>query len=441
MLQEFNNYTKEKGLLNGGRVLLAVSGGIDSMVMAHIFMKLKIPSAIAHCNFCLRGNESDLDEQLVREFAAKHKVKFHTKRFDTTGFARDMGISIQMAARELRYKWFGEICVEYGYESVAIAHNLNDNIETLLLNLTRGTGILGLTGIKASANHVIRPLLFSTREAISEYSVRNRVKFREDSSNPETKYARNKIRHLVIPVLKKINPSVEATLNETSLRMSETNDIVNYFTDSILKCATSSGKDGSIQFRLDALHPFEDNVTMIYEIFRTFGITGDSAWDLKNIIAGPSGGQVITPAFRLMKNRNVLIIIKHDREEFSPITVNSIAGLKKIPWLTSVKKVTIAAGFSISKDPDVATIDFSKLAFPVTIRKWKAGDVFYPFGMNKKKKLSDYFIDRKISIAEKENMLVFESAGEIMWIPGERIDDHFRITENTLEALIMHSSR
>jgi tRNA(Ile)-lysidine synthase len=439
MVDDFIKYTTENNLLKGGTILLAVSGGIDSMVMAHIFAQRSIPCAIAHCNFSLRGRESDRDEDLVRKFAAGHKMKFHTKRFDTSGYAGKNGISIQMAARDLRYEWFEEVRSENGYESVAVAHNLNDHIETLLINLTRGTGITGLTGIKVSSNNVIRPLLFAPRTSIAEYSKANKVRFREDSSNPETKYTRNKIRHLVIPVLKKINPSIETTLNDTAHRMSETRDIVNYFTDN-LRAYSFVRKEENYHINIAALRPFESNITLIYELFRPFGITGNNAGDLINVIAGSAGGQVITGEYRIMKDRNEIIITKNDRVDFVPIVAGSLEELKKIPWIISAEVIKTGKDFNIPKDPDIACLDIEKVSFPLTFRKWKPGDAFYPLGMKKNKKLSDYFIDRKIPLAEKENILIMESAGAIAWIPGERIDNRFRITEKTCEALIIRSS-
>ena len=233
MINEFKKFISENNLLNpGDKILLAVSGGIDSMVMAHLFHLQKYNIGIAHCNFSLRGGESDKDEELVRQFAFENNIPFYTIRFETKKFARDNKLSIQMAARELRYKWFEETRNEAGFDSIAVAHNLNDNIETLLINLTRGTGLAGLTGMKPVNNKIIRPLLFATRNDIISYREQYNIAFREDNSNNDTKYIRNKIRHLIIPVLKEINPSIEATLNEAAERFSGFNEIVTEHIDS-----------------------------------------------------------------------------------------------------------------------------------------------------------------------------------------------------------------
>ena len=230
MLTKFKKFIVENNLINpGDRILLAVSGGIDSMVMAHLFLHLENETGIAHCNFSLRASESDQDEEMVRSFAAEHDIPFYTARFKTKAFAKKNKLSVQMAARELRYEWFAKIMKERRYDSIAVAHNLNDNIETLLINLTRGTGLAGLTGMKPVSNGIIRPLLFATRLDIIAYCNHHSIIFREDKSNADTKYTRNKIRHLVIPVLKEINPSIETTLSETAERFSGINAILSEY--------------------------------------------------------------------------------------------------------------------------------------------------------------------------------------------------------------------
>jgi len=234
MFEEFKSYIKKNNLFRKhDRILMAVSGGIDSMVMSHLFIRLGTEKGIAHCNFSLRGVESDLDEELVKDFACKNGIPFYSIRFNTLEHASSNGISVQMAARELRYEWFEKTRFENSYRLTAVAHNLNDNIETMLINLTRGTGLTGLSGMRPSANMIIRPLLFASRQGIEKYCIENRVPFREDKSNAETKYTRNKIRHLVIPVLKEINPSVEVTLNETAARLAGIDEIVSEYIESI----------------------------------------------------------------------------------------------------------------------------------------------------------------------------------------------------------------
>jgi tRNA(Ile)-lysidine synthase len=439
MLNQFLDYIKDNHLFKKeDKVLLAVSGGIDSMVMADLFIRSGIKSGIAHCNFCLRGRESDKDEELVKNMAALHKIPFYSIRFDTKKYSESKGISIQMAARELRYGWFEETRRKNRFDVIAVAHNLNDNIETLLINLTRGTGIAGLTGIKNSGNHIVRPLLFAPREIIRQYQIKHEVNFREDKSNTQTKYTRNKIRHLVIPVLKEINPSIEATLNETCERLGATNDIVNYFTDN-LRNSLLKKNNGNLAINITKLKPLFRNSTLLYELFKPFGITGSLVTDLHKIAEGETGGQLFTTTHRFLKNRNEIIISDQAETRDEYYKVKSIAGLRKIPVILSAGILIPATGFIIPSDRDTACLDSDKLPFPVIVRKWLPGDFFYPLGMKKKKKLSDYFIDNKFSRFDKEKVLVLESGGKIVWIVGERIDDRFKVTEFTKKILVLKS--
>lgn len=441
MLTYFIKYIEEEHLVKkGDRVLMAVSGGIDSMVMAHLFIKSGIKTGIAHCNFSLRGTESDKDEKLVRKFATANKIPFFSTLFKTKYYAHEKGISVQMAARELRYKWFEEIRKKNRYNSIAIAHNLNDNIETLLINLTRGTGIAGLTGIRSSGNRIIRPLLFATRESIENYCKTYKIEYREDKTNTETKYTRNKIRHLVIPVLKEINPSIEATLNQTAERFRGVNEIVTVYIEKIRKNLLDQRK-GIFILNINRLKTFLNNKTILFELFRPFGITNSNLEDLQNVIIGKTGGQLFTLTHRIIKNRKEIIISIQSPSEEQILNINSVAELKQVPGIISARIINITGSFLIPADSAFGCFDSQKIAFPLTIRKWQPGDFFYPFGMNRKKKLSDYFIDSKFSRLEKEKAHILESDGKIIWIIGERIDNRFRITRSTKKALILKALR
>jgi tRNA(Ile)-lysidine synthase len=441
MLHDFIKYIEENHLVKkGDRILMAVSGGIDSMVMADLFIKSGIKTGIAHCNFCLRGRESDKDEELVRKFATNNKIPFFSIRFQTKKYAAERGISIQMAARELRYRWFEEIRGKNKFVNTAIAHNLNDNIETLLINLTRGTGIAGLTGIRVSGDNIVRPLLFASRESINEYCKEHKIEYREDKSNSETKYARNKIRHLVIPVLKEINPSIEATLNQTAERMREVNEIYTGYIDAIRKNSFEQ-REEVVVTDIHQIQPFFHNKTILYELFRPYGITNSNLDDLLNVIAGKTGGQLYTPTHRIIKNRKEIIISCRSQNENEEIRINNNEELNLVPGIESVKIINITNSYIISTDCNFACFDLRKISFPLIIREWHPGDFFYPFGMNQKKKLSDYFIDRKFSRLGKEKVRILESGGKIAWIIGERIDNRFRITKTTKKALILKAQK
>jgi len=437
MLKEFKKYIAENNLLKKeNSVLLTVSGGIDSMVMVHLALSARIKSGIAHCNFCLRGKESDMDEDLVRKFAGENHIPFYSVRFDTKAYASENGLSVQMAARELRYRWFEEIRINNGYDLIAVAHNLNDNIETLLINLTRGTGISGLTGIHPLNGSIIRPLLFATRTDIEKYCRNNQIPFREDRSNADIKYTRNKIRNLVLPVLKEINPAIEMTLNDTIERLKGTDELVKRYISG-LREKISSVKGSTSLFDRDRLSIYLTDRTALFELFRPYGLSGSQVDDLSDIITGRTGGQLFTSTHRIIRNRNEVVIepIEEIKEQY--YFVNNVEKLKEVPGIESVEIQDLTDEFNIPEDNHIACLDEGELEFPLIVRRWKKGDFFFPLGMRHRKKLSDFLIDRKLSLIEKERVMVLESAGRIAWVIGERIDSRFRIRSSTKKAFII----
>ena len=441
MIEEFNKYIFLNNLIKqGDKILLAVSGGIDSMVMAHLFLRRNHKEGIAHCNFSLRGQESDKDEELVRQFAADNNIPFYTIRFETKAYAKRNKLSIQMAARELRYNWFEEIRGKNGFDSVAVAHNLNDNIETLLINLIRGTGLAGMAGIKPLNNNIIRPMLFATRQEIQTYCDKNKIVFREDKSNADTKYTRNKIRHQVIPVIKEINPSVELTLNETAERFSGFNEIVSDYI-SQLKEKIGEEKEHIISFNISLLKTHLHNKAVIFELFKPYGVANAKLNDLIRVIDGKTGGQIITDTHRIIKNRKEIVVSEVVWMQETSYTISDINAFCIYPGISSARNVKITDTYEIPSDPHIACIDLQKISFPVLIRKWKPGDYFYPLGMKQKKKLSDYFIDNKYSRFDKETIFILESDGKIVWLIGDRIDDRFKITSSTKKGLLLKLKR
>ena len=349
------------------------------------------------------------------------------------------GLSVQMAARELRYKWFEEMRENNGYDSIAVAHNLNDNIETLLINLIRGTGLTGMTGMKPVNNRIIRPLLFATRQEITAYCKKHKIIFREDKSNADTKYTRNKIRHLVIPVLKEINPSIELTLNDTAGRFSEYNEIISGYISNLRK-SISAEKEKFITFNISQLKSYLHNKSVLFELFEPYGMSNALLTDLIKVINGNTGGQVITGTHRMIKNRKELIVSEKEIPNNKEYTINKLQDFINAPGIRSAKIVRITETYLIPSDPSIACIDYEKVTFPLTIRKWKTGDHFYPLGMNRKKKLSDYFIDNKYSKLDKENIFILESGGKIVWIIGDRIDNRFKISGSTTRGLLIKSN-
>jgi tRNA(Ile)-lysidine synthase len=440
MLKEFREYISENKMPEPDTaMLLAVSGGIDSMVMADLFLKSGYKSGIAHCNFSLRGRESDLDEDLVRNYAAENNIPFFSIRFNSKVYAKKKGLSVQMAARELRYEWFEKIRIENDYSFIAVAHNLNDNIETLLINLARGTGITGLAGMRPLINNIIRPLLFATRTDIEDYCKKNKLLYREDRSNSDTKYTRNRIRHIIIPELKKINPSIEKTLGETMIRLRETDELFSGIINGI-RNSLSLNEDNKTSFIVEKLKNYLHEKTVLFEIFRPYGLSGSQTGDLKDVINGKTGGQLYTGSHRIVKNRNMIVVSPVERMPYPVYKISDIEELKRIPFIASVTSVRISAGLTITDDKMIAYLDENELEYPIVIRKWQKGDYFYPLGMKTKKKISDFLIDIKKSRIEKDKILVLESGGKIAWIIGERIDNRFRIKPSTERALIIKTN-
>lgn len=441
MVEEFRKYILNNELfMPDEKILLAVSGGIDSMVMVHLFLRCGFEFGIAHCNFKLRGDESDGDELFVEEFAVAHKIKFFSQQFNTERYAAERGLSIQMAARELRYEWFEDIRRKEGYYAIALAHNLNDNIETFLINLVRGSGLAGFAGISPKNDRLIRPILFAAREKIREYSDKYEIEFREDSSNADTKYIRNRIRHHIVPVFKEINPSFEQTIEETIARVTEISEIysghIARIRGALIK-ETNTGYSVNIQDIL-GLTPLN---TMIFELFRIYGITRPMIQEFIKLTSASSGSHLMTSSHRFIRNREEILIDSPPSVSARHTLYNDV---DEIINDKSIGEVTVAvcdSHFTIPTEPFHTSISLNKLKFPVTARNWKPGDFFYPLGMNKKKKLSDFFIDNKFSIPQKEEVLVLESDGKIACIIGIRTDNRFRITKTTTKCLIIKCRR
>ena len=425
-----NHIEKEIPFLKGKKLLLAVSGGLDSMVLLHLFQELQFNIAIAHCNFQLRGVESFGDQKFIQEYADANEIPIYVTQFDTEAFANDYKLSTQVAARELRYNWFNELLEEENFDYLLTAHHADDNLETFLINFTRGTGLEGLTGIPVQNNKIIRPLLFFTRNAIVNYATEKGIQWREDSSNASDKYVRNKIRHHLIPILKELNPNFMNSFLKTenylqqSLAMVDDAAIMVY-----QQVAREEGEQ--IHFDLNKLLQLPNYQSYLYQWLKEFGFT---AWDdIYDLVNSQSGKQVFASDFRLLKDRDSLIVYPIIQEKISEeFYIDENQSEVNIPLKLSFCKV---ADISIASNKTIF-VDADELVYPLKIRKWKSGDVFIPFGMNgKSKKVSKLFKDEKLSLLEKENTWLLCSNDQIVWIIGIRADHRFRTIDATKNIL------
>ena len=430
LLQKFTEFNRLKHLASRKKqCLLTVSGGMDSMVMCHLFHQAGYPFAIAHCNFNLRGAESDGDEDLVRAIAAKYKVEIFVKSFATKEYATQKNISIQLAARELRYAWFEELRRDWKLDLIATAHHLNDNIETIIYNLIKGTGIRGLRGIPIRQEHIIRPILFASREEIEAYQKQHQLAFREDSSNADDKYTRNNIRHNLIPLMKEINPSLEKTLGDKIELFTELEAMYDKQVDKPVKGLFLQRKD-DIYIPILKLKKTKNAATILFEYLKDFGFNAEQVEDILANLDNISGKQFI------IKDRRFFILTQLAQKDFTAQLIRKEDAEVKLPNAT-LKLTTInKEQLKITADKNTAFIDVSKLEFPLIVRHWKQGDYFYPFGMKmKKKKLKKFFIDQKIALNEKETIWVIESNQKIVWVAGHRMDERFKVLPGTEEIL------
>ncbi|MDX2430107.1 MAG: tRNA lysidine(34) synthetase TilS [Bacteroides sp.] len=438
MMQEgFNSYNRDKELLGfGERVLLAVSGGVDSVVMAHLFAETDFDCAIAHCNFQLRGEDSDADEAFVRNLAAQLEMPVYVERFDVDREMKEKGISLQMAARDLRYEWFSTLAVGHSFDAIATAHNLNDSVETFFLNLARGTGIRGLTGIPLRNENIIRPLLFASRKEIEAYATSNSLAFREDSSNRETKYQRNKIRHDVIPIMEQINPAFVQTMAENMKRMVELRELVEVNVDD-LRQEIFQRTMAEIRIDTGRLMKLEPLGTWMYELFSPFGFTKPQCKDIEGFLQSDSGKRFLSPTHQLYKDRDQLIMVESKTDSFERFYLDTPEKHSSLPFSMDIEVMDRNELKKIPNDKNTACLDIDEILFPLTIRRWQHGDYFYPLGMDQIKKLSDFFVDEKVPVPMKERTWILATGKKIVWIMGHRIDNRFRIKESTQRVLIL----
>jgi tRNA(Ile)-lysidine synthase len=434
LLQQFHEHINNKNYFNSNtELLLAVSGGKDSMVLADLLIKSNLSFTVVHCNFCLRAEEADRDEEFVTNYFNQKGINVYTKKFSTYEYAQKNNLSIQMAARELRYNWFNELIIEHKFEFLVTAHHLNDAIETFFINLLRGTGINGLKGIPEKQGNIIRPLLFASTELINNYQKENTIPFVEDSSNRETKYLRNQLRHQLIPLLKSVNPEIENTFKK---ELSIFYDTAKYVEFKIIQDLSSITKAENNQFIIKISEliqsPFLDLI--LHHLLKQYHFSPDLNPQLKTMILNPeTGKKIVGSRFSCLIDRECIIfkenittsyqlnylINKEDLNVDFPISLKLVHHLKP----------------HIIKSAHVGCFDMDKLSFPLQLRKWEKGDFYYPIGINGKKKLSDFFVNNKYSEFEKKEQWLLTSNNQIVWIIGKRIDRRFMVTDLTKETL------
>ncbi|PQJ68583.1 tRNA lysidine(34) synthetase TilS [Polaribacter butkevichii] len=431
MLQELSNHINHNlPFLKGKKLLIAISGGIDSVVLTHLLSALKFNISLAHCNFNLRGKESDLDEAFVRELGKKLKLNTFVTQFKTKEFAEENKQSTQIAARNLRYDWFDKLIKDHQFDYLLTAHHADDHLETFLINLTRGAGLDGLTGIPEINGNIVRPLLKFSRNDILTFAKENNISWREDKSNASTKYIRNKIRHQILPVLKEINPSLLETFAKTTEHLKESQQIIE---DRIKQVALEIliTDNNYIKINIEKLEKLSNPKAYLYQLLKEYNFT---EWnDVANLLAAQSGKQIFSKTHTLLKDRDFLFLSK----KLSTSTVDQSLIEENTIEITEPIHLKLESVIEKSAENNQTIyVDKKRLDYPLKLRKWQDGDFFYPTGMTGKKKLSKYFKDQKLSLLEKQNTwLLCNNNEDIIWVVGYRLDNRFKTTQQTKSVL------
>lgn len=442
MLHAFLTYINEQKLFQPKeKILLTVSGGKDSVAMFDLFCNAKLSFAVAHCNFQLRGKDSDEDAIFVENLCKNAGIEFYSKIFDTKVFAKENNISIEMAARELRYEWFELLRNEHDFAYIATAHHLNDSIETVLLNLTKGTGIGGLKGILPKKGFIIRPLLFASRQEVDVYVAQKQLSWREDISNASNEYQRNLIRNEVVPLLKKINPNFDETFarNLERFQMLEQDFRKNLGN---FKATIMREENGVFFLKIANIKYWQAADYYLEELLKEFSFNYFQSKEIRQSMDGLSGKKFHSSTHTLIKDREELILISTENqdkksEEIS-ITDEKI-NHKIVPFEGGILKFTLLENTQMEtkfvRNNSLLYLDFDKIIFPLTLRKWQEGDWFIPLGMKGKKKISDFLINQKISLHLKKVIFLLSSQQSVVWVVNQRADDRFKITETTKQIL------
>jgi len=441
MVWEFQQYINKYNLIaEGDKLILALSGGIDSMVLADLLLKAKVEFVAAHCNFHLRGEESDGDDWFVRKFAENRGIQCFVKHFETEKYAEKYGISIEMAARDLRYAWFEELREQLGYDKIAVAHHADDQAETFFINLLRGAGIRGLKGMQPQNGVIIRPLLWASREQIRKYAAENHIVWREDHTNVESVYLRNRIRNQLLPVFDELQPGARQGLYKSLEHLALENELYRALLKE--KFEQIVERDGEVQrltysklIKAKVPEPVEGptySFQLLFEWLRLYGFNTDQCRFIHEAMESGIGNQYCSSTHRVVIGRDDLQLseIKENTNEEIQIEIGEEEILSPIHLCFS--KLEKNADFAIDKSPEVAQLDFDKISFPLTLRHWRHGDRFHPLGMKGSKLLSDFFVDQKFTEWQKQHVWLLVSAdGDILWVVGHRIDDRYKVVNST----------
>ncbi len=432
MLEKFKEQIHKYDLTTKS-IIIATSGGVDSIVLCHLAHKCRLDFAIAHCNFHLRGDESDSDEQLVKELAQKLDVDYFHKDFHTKQLLSGSRESLQMLARRLRYEWFEELIGAYKYTTLFTAHHLNDSIENFYSNSIRGTGLDGLTGIPEVNNHIVRPLLFTSKKVIYDYANNNQLKWREDKSNESNKYKRNLIRNEIIPLFSKLNPGFEETFSSTFSRLKDARSIIEHTVDEFEKKACKVAGDRLIIDKT-MLKNTPGNTLILFHILKHKGFQYKICDQIVRSLDNTPGIRFNSEAFQLIVDRSELFVTVRQQKKIQRELIQYGEELFQNGVFELRLQVQEFSGH-IDPNPFIALLDLDSLQFPLEVRQWNQGDQFVPLGMKHKKKLSDFLIDAKIPVNEKNHIGVLISNDEICWVIGKRLSDHFKVKEDTTQVL------
>ena len=415
------------------KVLLAVSGGIDSMAMAHLFLKAGYTFGIAHANFQLRGKDSEDDEALVKQWAEDHHIPFHTHRFDVAAEMEAKQISLQMAARELRYNWFNELTRAHSYQYIATAHHKNDSAETILLKLVKGAVLEGLHGILPKQGNIIRPLLFAEKHEIVAYASEHGIAYREDASNSSDKYQRNLVRNKVIPLLEQINPDIAETLTEAARHREQIEQSYRELCKAIWAKAVHT-EGNSITLPISNIHLYKVNAAMLHVFFDAYGFQFGQMEDLMASLKETESKLYLSTTHRLIKEREEIVLIPLEAEQ-QPVSINQIPTEVVYDGFRFEFEIIQTSDIKDFKQANIAYLDLARIKLPLTIRPWLTGDAFIPFGMRGRKLVSDLLTDMKIPYHIKAKQPVLASGDLILWVCGIRIHDHFKVEPGTEKCL------